>query len=428
LNFLLFFLKILKKALDILEKCDIILYMNTIQYRVSNRAKTKPLNIYEKNVTMENIFNLIFSKHNFLLLGHEYADEDCIASLVALGLLLKKFTKEACIFLEKPIPEQLNFFVGICSYNKIPIYTGKLKRIKKPDAIFILDTPKPAMVACAGYAEKFLAMPDIPKVELDHHFTADADYSGDSGYRLTMRASSTCEIIARMCSKLQNRPAVLKKYGIENLYSRNIVLSMLTGMIGDAKFGNYLVQHRDKAFYDYYLKKFNRMLSEKFYKNSGNISSMDEILNVLETLSVEDARIYEKIMLDSYTVKNVGVIVLDKLKSKELSSSAEYEQFLAIVKMATNTVADRAHGVGLSVYFDPPEISNKIQFRLRASEEVKGIDFRLILTDLNIEDGGGHPGAVGFRFQASEIKDLSAYIELLIDKAQKLIDHEKAKN
>ena len=170
------------------------------------------------------------------------------------------------------------------------------------------------------------------------------------------------------------------------------------------------------------------MLSEKFYKNSGNISSMDEILNVLETLSVEDARIYEKIMLDSYTVKNVGVVVLDKLKSKELSSSAEYEQFLAIVKMATNTVADRAHGVGLSVYFDPPEISNKIQFRLRASEEVKGIDFRLILTDLNIEDGGGHPGAVGFRFQASEIKDLSAYIELLIDKAQKLIDHEKAKN
>ncbi|QOW62137.1 phosphoesterase [Treponema pedis] len=405
-----------------------MLPMKAVQPNVSKREKIIPLSIKEKNAVMERILDIIFSKRNFLLLGHEYADEDCIASLVALGLLLRKFSKKVCIFLEKPIPPQLNFFVGICNYNKIRIFTEKLKKIKIPDAIFILDTPKPEMISAGGYGKKLLAMPDIPKIELDHHFTADADYSGDPDYRLTMRASSTCEIIAQMCVKLEARPTVLKRYGIENLYSRNIVLAMLTGMIGDAKFGNYLSERRDKAFYDYFLKKFNKMLSDKFYKNSGNISSVEEILKVLETLSAEESKIYKKIMELSYIFKNVGVIVLNKEKSNDINTFIEYTQFVGVVKMATDAVADKAHGLGLSVYFDPPEISDKIQFRLRASEEVKGIDLRPILTELKIMDGGGHPGAIGFRFSVSEIPDLDAYIKVLTEKAQLLLSNSHINN
>lgn len=397
--------------------------MLAMQFKISKREKIYPVSIASKNKTMENIFELIFKNTNFLLLGHDYADEDCIASLVALGLLLRKFSKNVCIFLEKPIPQQLSFFNGICSYNKIEVYNGVLKKTEKPDGIFILDTPKPSMIYCAGTAKYFLEMLTIPKVELDHHFTADADYSGDVGYRLTMRASSTCEIIAQMCSKLEKKPHILQQYCIENLYSRNIVLSMLTGMLGDAKFGNYLVTRRDKSFYLYYLKKFNRILTEKFYKNSGNISSIDEILVVLEKLSAEEALIYEKIMQNSYISGNVGVVALDQSKSIELNSSLEYEQFLGIVKMATNNIADKAHGLGLSVYFDPPNISDKIQFRLRASDEVKGINLVPILEAMKIEDGGGHPGAIGFRFSAENVPNLHLYISELVKNAQLLFDY-----
>ncbi len=401
--------------------------MKLLADSISKREKTTPLNIGEKNAVMERIFDTIFSKRKFLLLGHEFADEDCIAAMVALALLLKKFSKEVCIFLAKPIPEQLHFFMGICSYNNITVYTGKLRKIAKPDVIFILDTPKPSMIAADGYGIKLLAMPDIPKIELDHHFTADADYSGDPGYRLTLRASSTCEIIAQMCGKLEAQPLILKKYGIENLYSRNIVLSIVTGMIGDAKFGDYLVKRRDRAFYAYFLKKFNRMLSEKSYKNSGNIQSIDEVLNVLETLSAEESKIYEKIIFLSYTIGNVGVIILDKEKSNDIVASLEYPKFLGVIKQATNTIADRAKGLGLSVYFDPPEISDKIQFRIRASKDVKGVDVRPLLTELQAMDGGGHPGAIGFRFPVSKIDNLDEYIKVIIQKAQNLLSNEYAK-
>ena len=45
----------------------------------SEIKKMKPLSIRKKNAVMERVFELIYSKSSFLLLGHVHADEDCIS-------------------------------------------------------------------------------------------------------------------------------------------------------------------------------------------------------------------------------------------------------------------------------------------------------------------------------------------------------------
>ena len=68
-----------------------------------------------------------------------------------------------------------------------------------------------------------------------------------------------------------------------------------------------------------------------------------------------------------------------------------------MIKVATNTIAEKAGGVGISVYYDSPNKSNKIQCRIRVSEAARGIDLHPILSHFKITDGGGHPGAIAFR-------------------------------
>ncbi len=376
--------------------------------------KVKPITLGRRNAVIGRIFELIFSKNRFLLLGHTYADEDCAASLVAFGLLLKKFKKDAVIYIEEPFNSQLEFLFGICNYNNIQVLIRAFPETENFDAVFILDTPKPDMIAVTGFGRRVLNDPAVPKIEMDHHFDADAEYSGDPDYRLTMQASSTCEIIAQVCAKLKNKPEILKQYGISELYSRNIILAMLTGMIGDAKLGNYLFKRRDKAFYEYFLKKFNTMLREKFYRNSGNISSIGEILDTVEAVSAEDGKVYTEIMNKAQYTGKTGFIVLNKEESDRINKAMEHSQFVGLIKKATDEIAEKANGIGISAYFDPPDVSDKIQFRVRVSQLLKGTDVRPILTTLGIKDGGGHPGAIGFRFPASEISDLNAYTEKVI--------------
>ncbi|UTC61856.1 DHH family phosphoesterase [Treponema sp. OMZ 787] len=383
--------------------------------------KIKPISIGRKNAVMERIFDLIYTKSSFLLLGHKHADEDCISSVVAFGLFLRKFGKTVNIFLEDFVPDNLSFFAEICRYNSISLFVKDVTEKISPDVVVILDTPKPDMIASNDDIEVFLKDKKLPKVEIDHHFAADADYSGDVDYRLTLRASSTCEIIGQICLKLEKRPEILKKYGINELYSRNIVLAMLTGMIGDAKMGNYLFKRRDKAFYNYFLKKFNSILHEQFNEGSKNISSVNEIVDVMEKLSDEDARLYESIMKNTSYDGRVGVIILDEKQSNALSSGIDYNQFLGVIKRATDNIAEKVGGVGISAYFDPAEISDKIQLRIRASGDVKGIDLRPILSEFSITDGGGHPGAIGFRFPRTEIKDLPGYVDKISKRVKILI-------
>ena len=78
------------------------------------------------------------------------------------------------------------------------------------------------------------------------------------------------------------------------------------------------------------------------------------------------------------------------------------------------------YAFGLTVYYDKPDVSALVQFRIRVSRDVSGIDLRVILLDLEITDGGGHPGAIGFRVPSNQIDDLHGFVANLCQRLEDL--------
>ena len=369
------------------------------RFKPDLRFKRQNMTIGARNRVIKNIYYLMKTHRSFLILGHENPDEDCYASTVAGALLLRKFNKHVSIFLESVPSENLKFLTSICKYNKINVYYGTMPTIRSVEVLCTLDTPKPSMLATAGCIEHFLKNPLIPKIEIDHHFGSDAGYIGDTDYSLVLHASSTCEILCRLCYKLANHPEIRHRYSIEELYSRNLVLTLLTGMLGDAKMGNYISNPHDKEVFEYFSKHLNLMLriSTNSSGTTKKIESMERLLNVMETTNAETEKVYNTIISRAVYTDQVGAVILSAAESDTFLKSIEYTQFIGMIKVATNTIAERAGGVGISVYYDAPDKSNKIQCRIRASEAVRGIDLRPILAHFKIMDGGGHPGAIAFR-------------------------------
>lgn len=393
--------------------------------------KLKPLNIAQKNRTIRNILNLIMHSSRFLLLGHSYSDEDCVSSMLAIALLLRKFGKCVVIYVKDRLPQSLDFFQKICEYNEIELLIKSTDNLEKPDAIFILDTPKPDMIALDEKILDFFLQKSIPKVEIDHHFSKDARHTGDTPYQLTLHASSSCEIVAHVCYKLSKQKIVLEKHGIGELYSRNIVLAILTGMIGDAKLGNYLSTRRDRAFFKYFLNRLGAILKKSYYINSKNISSIDEILHLLEEISEKEKSLYDETLKKTKKCDGLGLLILDEKDSLALQKKIDdFQDFVAIVRRITGELSDSPNLASVSCFYYPQSISSFVEFRVRAGEAIKGIDFRQVIEDLKVPlgNGGGHPGAICFKIEKKEIDNLNSYVKLLIDDVKRLISIRQENN
>jgi hypothetical protein len=101
------------------------------------------------------------------------------------------------------------------------------------------------MIEMDSRARALFSDPRTIKIEIDHHLATDAEYSGDDGYRLVTNASSTCELIVFLAYKLQKREDLLLKYEIEEIFSRNVVLAILTGI--SATRGGKVFQERQRT-------------------------------------------------------------------------------------------------------------------------------------------------------------------------------------
>jgi nanoRNase/pAp phosphatase (c-di-AMP/oligoRNAs hydrolase) len=256
----------------------------------------------------------------------------------------------------------------------------------------------------------------IIHVELDHHLAADSAYIGDLGYRLVTDASSTAELIGLLALKMQADRALLQREQLVDLLSRNFVLAVLTGIIGDSKMGKYLKTRRERWFYSMFSAIFERLLAQKTEKDSGNFASMQQVFAAIQALSNSEEKCYQYLMSRKQLTGAIGRITLDQSASKELFWRFAAETVVAVAKAAADNLAEESGRLGLIGYYDDPLLSDLVQFRLRRSKNFTSLDLRTILEKFGIADGGGHPGAIGFRFPKNEIDDIEKYaVQLTAD-------------
>ena len=144
-----------------------------IQY-IFDAKKRKIPTIAERNRVIDNIIDIIHEKDNFLILGHKDPDEDCIASLVAFGLLVRKFYKKVTLLLYKEYHHKFPYLIEICKYNYISVIENEKDITINFDVIAALDTPKPSMLDGVEKIAAMIADKNIIKIEIDHHMEADS--------------------------------------------------------------------------------------------------------------------------------------------------------------------------------------------------------------------------------------------------------------
>lgn len=347
----------------------------------------------------------------FLLVGHENPDEDCIASMVACALLLTKFSKEPYVYIGGDVHEHLQYLLDICRYNSIGILRPEDDVLEGFDTVIICDTPKPSMIDRNASVETLMNRPEVVKVEIDHHMGADSEYSGDSGYRLVTEASSTSELIGLLALRLKRRGDLLTRYEIPDPLSRNLVLAVLTGIIGDSKMGQFLKSRRERRFYRRFSRLFNGML-EKATVRETNFSDKDQVFSEIQRLSNHEQLCFGY-FVDRKIIKNrVGAVALNALDVEQLfARGCDAETIVSAARAVADTLAEESGFVSLVVYYDHPEVSDLVQCRVRRSRHYKRYDLRELLPVFDVPDGGGHEGAIGFRLRKATIPDYEKFIE-----------------
>ena len=140
--------------------------------------------IAEKNRRIRNVTEAVIEGSEFLVMGHKNPDDDCLGSMVAIGLLIQRFSKHVSVYTTENVGEKRGYLLDICRYNSIDLNYGiPWERV---DTVIVCDTAKPELLETGDESDRLLADSSVRKIEIDHHLSADSQYIGDEGYRLVM--------------------------------------------------------------------------------------------------------------------------------------------------------------------------------------------------------------------------------------------------
>ena len=252
-------------------------------------------------------------------------------------------------------------------------------------------------------------------------FRSDGEYIGDEGFRLVTNASSTCELIGVLAIKLKSKKQLLSRYMISDPFSRNFVLSIITGIIGDTNMGQFLKSRREKRLYNVFTGIYNDILMKTTVRES-NFTRIDEIFNVIQKISQDEEYCY-KYLMDRHSIKgSTGYVVLKEDDTAHLFEKFDEDTFITVTKSVANDLAEKSGKLSLIAYYDDKKKSDLIQFRMRRSHDFKNYDLRNILQVFSISNGGGHEGAIGFRFSRSTIDDLDSYVTDFLERLEVELD------
>jgi nanoRNase/pAp phosphatase (c-di-AMP/oligoRNAs hydrolase) len=89
------------------------------------------------------------------------------------------------------------------------------------------------------------------------------------------------------------------------------------------------------------------------------------------------------------------------------------DTIVSVARGVADDLAEESGHVSLVVFYDALEVSDLIQFRCRRSRSYQALDLRGFLEALEIENGGGHAGAIGFRVPRDQVSDFDAEVSRL---------------
>jgi nanoRNase/pAp phosphatase (c-di-AMP/oligoRNAs hydrolase) len=221
-----------------------------------------------------------------------------------------------------------------------------------------------------------------------------------------------------MCFKLAKHK---DRFGEVDFFSRNVALAILTGIVGDSHMGKYLKTNKERWYYKIFSTMFDKMLIEKTRKNSSNLSSMEAIFDVIQRFSVQEKKCFDRIAAKKQKSSSVSYVILNAEESAELFEQYGVELIVNVSKAVADVLAEESGKLGMVIYYDEAGISDFVQFRLRRSARYTTLDLRKTLSRLNISNGGGHPGAIGFRVKKADISDITAFVKEVVAKIEESV-------
>jgi diguanylate cyclase (GGDEF)-like protein len=383
-------------------------------------AKVTIRSVRQKNAVIANIVEAMGSRRQFVVLGHHSPDDDCIASMISFALLARKFSAEAAVYFGTRPHEHFRYLLDIARYNSILLLDPSSPLPDGIDAVAVCDTPKPSMIDASPALRQAIEDRAVVRIEVDHHIGGDSGYFGDEGYRLVTEASSASELVGHVMLKLENRRDLLERFQVRELFSRNLVLSVLTGIIGDSHMGQYLKSRRERRYYEVFSSMFNDMLAKKTVKKS-NFFTMDEVFGELQKLSAAEAGCYLGMWENRKVSGSLAYVALTGGQMAPLFATNDDETVVSTARAVADALAEESGRLGLVAYDDNPARSDLVQFRVRRAAGWKKYDLRALLTLLSIQNGGGHEGAIGFRIPRSEVPDIPAFVEQVVARIEAAI-------
>ena len=374
-------------------------------------------NSHPGNTAMDNTIRAMVSKENFLISGHAHADGDCLFSMTAIAFALGDMGKSVTVLLNTELLDKVPTLRDICKRHSVKIAVSLQEISDKTDTLLICDTAKPSMLEHKEFIQSIAKQDNILVIEIDHHIDADREFIGNTQYNLIYPVASSCEIVACILERMLKEESITAQLNGRRLLSFDILESLIAGIDSDTKKGKLFRTKEEEIHYKQLFHALNTLPADE----SGWEPNMQTIARILEAPSVRENLCLQDFLQSKHSVDKISWVALDEKTSKRLWEKYDSETVVNVARHLTDLMAQESAYLGLVAYYDNPQESDLIQFRMRRDKLYKGLDLRTFITHFNIDDGGGHEGAVGFRLSKNKVTDFPAYINSLVNAALKMM-------
>lgn len=343
----------------------------------------------------------------FLVSGHRDPDADCIATMLGVALLARKVHKPATLLIGGSIPENLQYLLTIAEYNRIAINTIP---VASTDTLILCDTAKPSLLPEDSILARALENPEVQVFEIDHHLGGDSAYLAPPEQALVDHASSSGSLLARLVCKIDTAEA------IEDVYSRNLVIALLTAMMSDTQMGRVLPSRREARIYHRLIGMLGGVLERSTF-TPDKFDSIETLYAEMVRLSKDEEQLDNAFISRHHLDGVLAWIALDQAESTRLLREYGEDNVKAAARRVTDRMTGISGKIGMVCYFDDRGL---IQCRMRREYGYEGIDLREVIPIAGAPDGGGHPGAIGFRYPQEQVPDFDDLVRRLISVAASL--------